>query len=151
MKFINKHLLLSTYYVLYTLHTNKWASRPEPHDLQHLPALKCSQRPALRSSDDAELSVCGIICSCTIGGRKCSPQHQTLKPNESNVMSLTCHWIKLRRNAVGSTLLPPLKSCLQFLLFCCYRHFNRLLNIVFPLKVFVLFLFFLNSLMKYLL
>lgn len=101
-------------------------------------SVTCSSKQA-----DAEISVHSIICSFTIGCRKCSPQLKTLKPNESNIMSLTCHWIKPRKNAVGTTVLPPLKSCLGFLLFCCYRHFNRLLDIVFPIKVFsVLLLFF---------
>lgn len=110
--------------------------------ISNIPTLQCSQWPALRSSKDAELSVCTTICSSTIGWRKLSPQLQTLKPSESRIMGLTRHWIKPRKNTVGSMPLPPLKSCLGFLLFCCYKHFKRLLNIVFPIKFFfVLFLF----------
>lgn len=130
-KFINKYLFLNACYVLYSSDINKWTSRPEQHGLQNFPALQWSQWPVLQSKEDDELSFCTIFCSFTIGCRKCSPQLQTLKPNESNIMSLTCHWIKRRKNAVGSTPLPLLKSCPGFLLFCYYRHFNRLLDIVF--------------------
>lgn len=131
MEFINKYPLLNTNSVLCTSDINRWTSRPELHGLQNFPTLKCSQWPVLLGREDAELSFCTIFCSFTIGCRKCSPQLQTLKPNESNIMSLTCHWIKPRKNAVGSTPLPLLKSCPRFLLFCCYRHFNRLLDTVF--------------------
>lgn len=97
-------------------------------------ALVFSQWPELLSSEDAELSLWSIICSSTTGCRKCSPQLQTLKPNESNIMSLTCHLLKPRRDAVGSMPLLLLKLCLQFLLFCCWRHFNRLLDTAFSNK-----------------
>lgn len=99
-------------------------------------ALMFSQWPELLSSEDAELSIWSLICSSMTGCRKCSPQLQTLKPNESNIMSLTCHWLKPRRDAVGSMLLLLLKSCLRFLLFCCWRHFNRLSNTAFSNKSF---------------
>lgn len=114
---------------------------------KHLPTQTSSHPPS--NSEDAELSICSIICSFTAAYRKCSSQLQTLKSNESNIMSLTCHWLKPRQNAVGSTPLPQLKSCLRFSLFCCYRHFNKLLDVRFPLKVFfVLFLFSQDSLVN---
>lgn len=110
--------------------------------VSNIPTIKCSQWPVLWSSKDVELSVCTTICFSTVGWRKLSPQLHTLKPSESRIMGLTRHWIKPRKNAVGSTPLPPSKSCLGFLLFCCYKHFKRLLDIVFPIKFFfVLFLF----------
>ena len=102
--------------------------------LWRFPTWKRPQWAALQGGADAELSVPNVICSFTIRRRKCSPQLQTLKPNASN-MSLTRDWMKPRKNAVGSTLSPPFQSRLRFLLFCCYRHFNTLLNIVFPVKV----------------
>lgn len=125
-------------YVWYTLDTNKWALRPELQDLQpfNTNVFSVTWTPE-QNSEDAELSIGGIICSFTIGCRKCSPQLQTLKPNESNIMSLTCHWLKPRKDAVGSVPLLLLKLCLQFLLFCCWRHINRLLDTAFSNKSFL--------------
>ena len=60
-----------------------------------------------------------------------------------------CRWIKPRKKAVGSTQMPPFKSGLGFLLFCCYRHFNRLLDAVFPIESSLCaFAIFLDSLKK---
>ena len=45
--------------------------------------------------------------------------------------------------------MPPLKSGLRFLLFRCYRHFNRLSDTVFPIKISLCaFAIFLDSLKK---
>lgn len=137
-------MLISVYYqvprmsVSSTSDTSKWAQRPEQQDVQppNTNVLLVTRTPG-QSGEDAELSTGSIICSFTIGCRKCSPQLQTLKPNESNIMSLTWHWLKPRKDALGSMPLLLLKWHLHFLLFCFWRHINRLLDTAFSSKTFL--------------